>query len=90
MRAVSFFHHLDDDEGGLTAKAGKRILKKASDLGVRIRILDIPRVIAANRRRAPEFIKNAFRDIGVVVCTVRLELDAQSVRVGVIADTLDG
>jgi hypothetical protein len=63
--------------------------KASSDFGARIRILDIPRVIATDRRRVPELIKNVFRDIGVVVCPVRFELDAQSTRIGVITDTLD-
>lgn len=62
---------------------------KNSDLGVRIKILNICRMIAANRRRVLELIKNVFRDIEVVVCPVQLELNAQSARVGVIADTLD-
>lgn len=70
-------------------KPARLALKEPSYLSVRIRILDILRVIATNRRCAPELIKNAFGDIEVIVCLVRLELDAQSVRVGVITDTLD-
>lgn len=53
-------------------------LKEPSDFGVRIDILDIPRVIATNRRRGSEFIKNVFRNIGVIACPVPLELNAQS------------
>ena len=53
-------------------------LEEPSDFGVRIDILDIPCVIATNRRRVSEFIENVFRNIGVIAYPVPLELNAQS------------
>ena len=71
------------DQAGVGYSHGERQpmllpFKEPSYFGVRIDIFDIPRVIATNRRRVSEFIKNVFRDIGVIVCSIPLELNAQS------------